>query len=95
MPIALMTEPCARTTAINRPSAIKEKYSGAPNDMPRHSSDMLATIHDVRVSTERASDGRASVLFVVKRIPGGQQSQRAAAQVLSRGELEVLLCSWE
>ena len=31
---ALITEPCASTTAAIRPSTISEKYSGAPNDWP-------------------------------------------------------------
>ena len=34
MAIALITEPCASTTAATRPSTISEKYSGAPNDWP-------------------------------------------------------------
>ncbi len=31
---ALITEPCASTTAAISPSTISEKYSGAPNDCP-------------------------------------------------------------
>ena len=34
MATALMTEPCASTTAAIRPSTMREKYSGAPNDWP-------------------------------------------------------------
>src|SRR5262245_65876017 len=34
MAMALTTEPCASTTAATRPSTIREKYSGAPNDWP-------------------------------------------------------------
>jgi len=34
MATALITEPCASTTAAIKPSTIKEKYSGAPNDWP-------------------------------------------------------------
>ena len=34
MAIALITEPCASTTAAMRPSTMSEKYSGAPNDWP-------------------------------------------------------------
>ena len=34
MATALITEPCASTTAATRPSTISEKYSGAPNDWP-------------------------------------------------------------
>ena len=34
MAIALITEPCASTTAATRPSSMSEKYSGAPNDCP-------------------------------------------------------------
>ena len=31
---ALITEPCASTTAAIRPNTMSEKYSGAPNDWP-------------------------------------------------------------
>ena len=31
---ALTTEPCASTTAAIRPSTMREKYSGEPNDWP-------------------------------------------------------------
>ena len=34
MATALITEPCASTTAAIRPSTIREKYSGAPNECP-------------------------------------------------------------
>ena len=34
MAMALITEPCASTTAATRPSTMSEKYSGAPNDWP-------------------------------------------------------------
>ena len=34
MATALMTEPCASTTAAMRPSTMSEKYSGAPKDWP-------------------------------------------------------------
>ena len=38
MATAFITEPCASTTAATKPSTMRAKYSGAPNDCPTRAS---------------------------------------------------------
>ena len=61
--IALITEPCASTTAAIRPSTISEKYSGAPNDWPTMASggaNVAISIVDTQPAKNEASAATAS-----------------------------------
>ncbi len=55
MATALITEPCASTTAAMRPSTMSEKYSGAPNDWPTLASGG-ANVAISRVATQPAKN---------------------------------------
>ena len=63
MATALITEPCASTTAAMRPSTISEKYSGAPNDWPTFASggaNVAISIVDTQPAKNEPSAATAS-----------------------------------
>src|SRR5262249_3647734 len=92
MATALITEPCASTTAAIRPSTMSEKYSGAPNDWPILASGG-AKVAISRVATQpaknEASAATASAAPAVPRhlmaIDAGHHRRGLARQVHQNG----------